>query len=98
MDGCLVTVASEENIVAFISADASYLEIRKDAVECSFHSFEFINATFVAEGNKILMPKLSRNTKMRIKLTVGKGARARKGLGRYQQGIVRALKPVPYKA
>ncbi|PPD75459.1 hypothetical protein GOBAR_DD27610 [Gossypium barbadense] len=47
--------------------------------------------------NKIPIPKLSRNTKMRIKLTVGKGARARKGLGKYQQGMVRALKPTHYK-
>ncbi|KAK5795052.1 hypothetical protein PVK06_036307 [Gossypium arboreum] len=98
MDGLLVTVVGEEDIVASISACIPYLEVSKDAVECSFRSFEFINATFVAKGNKILMPKPSRNTKMGIKLTMGKGARARKGLGRYQQGIVRALKPVPHKA
>ncbi|XP_016676185.2 uncharacterized protein [Gossypium hirsutum] len=98
MDGLLVTVVGEEDIVASISTDTPYLEVSKDAVECSFHSFEFINATFVAKGNKILMPKLSRNTEMGIKLIVGKGARARKGLGRYQQGIVRALRPVPHKA
>ncbi|XP_017648059.2 uncharacterized protein LOC108488281 [Gossypium arboreum] len=97
MDGLLVTVVGEEDIVASISADTPYLEVSKDA-ECSFRSFEFINATFVAEGNKTPMPKLSRNTKMRIKLTVRKGARARKGLERYQHGIVRALKPVPHKA
>ncbi|PPD94877.1 hypothetical protein GOBAR_DD08111 [Gossypium barbadense] len=69
----------------------------EDAVECSFRSLEFINATFVAEGNKIPIPKLSRNTKMGIKLTVGKGARARKGLGKYQQEMVRALKPTHHK-
>ncbi|XP_016724907.2 uncharacterized protein [Gossypium hirsutum] len=98
MDGLLVTVVGEEDIIASISTDTPYLEVSKDAIEYSFHSFEFINVTFVAEGNKIPMPKLSRNTKMGIKLTVGKGARARKGLGRYQQGIVRALRPVPHKA
>ncbi|XP_016732729.1 uncharacterized protein [Gossypium hirsutum] len=98
IDGLLVTVVGEKDIVASISADTPYLEVSKDAVECSFRSFEFINATFIAEGNKILIPKLSRNTQMIIKLTVGKGARAKKGLGRYQQGIVRALKPVPHKA
>ncbi|XP_016684020.2 uncharacterized protein [Gossypium hirsutum] len=98
MDGLLVTVVGKEDIVASISADTPYLEVINDAVECSFRSFEFINATFVAEGNKIPMPKLSRNTKMGVELTVGKGAQAMKGLGRYQQGIVRALKPVPYKA
>ncbi|XP_016667508.2 uncharacterized protein [Gossypium hirsutum] len=98
MDGLLVTVVGEEDIIASISTDTPYLEVSNDTVECSFRSFEFINATFVVEGNKIPMPKLSRNTKMGIKLTVGKRARARKGLGRYQQWIVRALKPAPHKA
>ncbi|KAK5832277.1 hypothetical protein PVK06_016078 [Gossypium arboreum] len=98
MDGCLVTVEGEEDIVASISTDAPYLEVSKDVVKCSFRSLEFVNATFVTEGNRIPTPKLSRNTKMGVKLTVGKGARARKGLGRYLQGIVRALKLVHHKA
>ncbi|KAA3458938.1 RNA-directed DNA polymerase (Reverse transcriptase), Ribonuclease H-like protein [Gossypium australe] len=98
MDNRLITVAGEEDIVASISTDAPYIDVNKDAVEYSFRSFEFINATFVVEGNKIPTPKLSRNTKMGIKLTVGKGARAEKGLGKYQQGIVRALKPVHHRA
>ncbi|KAA3484402.1 Gag-pro-like protein [Gossypium australe] len=98
MDNRLITVAGEEDIVASISTDAPYIKVSKDAVECSFRSFEFINAPFVVEGNKIPTPKLSRNTKMGIKLTVGKGARAKKGLGRCQQGIARALKPVHHKA
>jgi len=98
MDDRLITVAGEEDIVASISTDAPYIEVNKDAVECSFRSFEFINATFVAEGSKAPTPKLSKNTRMGIKLTVGKGARARKGLGKYQQGTAKALKSVPYKA
>ncbi|KAA3465816.1 hypothetical protein EPI10_000955 [Gossypium australe] len=72
MDNRLITVAGEEDIVASISTDAPYIEVNKDAVECSFRSFEFINTTFIAEGSKAPMPKLSRNTKMGIKLTVGK--------------------------
>ncbi|KAA3455771.1 RNA-directed DNA polymerase (Reverse transcriptase), Ribonuclease H-like protein [Gossypium australe] len=98
MDNRLITVAGEEDIIASVSTDAPYIEANKDAVECSFRSFEFINATFVVEGNKIPTPKLSRNTKMGIKLTVGKGARVKKGLGKYQQGMARALKPVHHKA
>ena len=72
MDGCLVTVEGEEDIVASVSADAPYLEVNKDALECSFRSLEFVNATFVAEGNRTPEPKLSRNTRMGVKLTVGK--------------------------
>ncbi|XP_052489768.1 uncharacterized protein LOC128042468 [Gossypium raimondii] len=97
MDSSLITVAGEEDIIASISVDTPYIEVSKGTVECSFHSFEFINATFIAKGNKIPTPKLSRNTKMGIKLTVGKGVRVKKGLGRYQQGIVRALKPIHHK-
>ncbi|XP_016747454.1 uncharacterized protein [Gossypium hirsutum] len=97
MDSRLITIAGEKAIIASISADAPYIEISEDAVECSFRSLEFINATFVAEESKIPTPKLSRNTKMGIKLTVEKGARARKGLGKYLQGMVRALKPMHHK-
>ncbi|XP_016679122.2 uncharacterized protein [Gossypium hirsutum] len=97
IDSRLITVDGEEDIVASISTDTPYIEISEDAVECSFRSLEFINATFVAEGNKIPIPKLSRNTRMRIKLTVGKRARARKGLAKYQQRMVRALKPTHHK-
>ncbi|XP_040965730.1 uncharacterized protein [Gossypium hirsutum] len=97
MDSRLITVGGEKDIVASISTNTPYIEISEDAVECSFRSLEFINATFVAEGNKIPIPKLSRNTRTGIKLTVGKGARARKGLGKYQQGMVRALKPTHHK-
>ncbi|XP_016672983.2 uncharacterized protein [Gossypium hirsutum] len=84
MDSRLITVDGEEDIIASISTDAPYIEISEDAVECSFRSLEFINVAFVAEGNKIPIPKLSRGTKMGIKLTVGKGARARKGLGAFK--------------
>ncbi|XP_040964610.1 uncharacterized protein [Gossypium hirsutum] len=97
MDSRLIIVDGEEDIVVSISADTPYIEVSEDAVKCSFRSLEFINAAFVAEGNKIPIPKLSRNTKMGIKLTVGKRARARKGLGKYQQEMVRALKPTHHK-
>ncbi|XP_040952819.1 uncharacterized protein [Gossypium hirsutum] len=97
MDSRLITVAGEEDIIASISVDAPYIEVSKGTIECSFHSFEFINATFIAKGNKIPTPNLSRNTNMGIKLTVRKGVRVKKGLGRYQQGIARALKPIHHK-
>ncbi|PPD71363.1 hypothetical protein GOBAR_DD31757 [Gossypium barbadense] len=34
---------------------------------------------------------------MGIKLTVGKGAQVKKGLGKYQEGMIRALKPIHHK-
>ncbi|KAK5803546.1 hypothetical protein PVK06_031194 [Gossypium arboreum] len=36
MDGCLVTVEGEEDIIAYVSTDTLYIEVSKDAMECSF--------------------------------------------------------------
>ncbi|KAK8578866.1 hypothetical protein V6N12_069210 [Hibiscus sabdariffa] len=89
-DGRLITVNVEEDIIASISSDAPYVAVDEDAVECSFRSLEFVNATFIAEGNRIPVPKLSKTTRMGIKLTVGKGARVGRGFGKYLQGRVNA--------
>ncbi|KAL4302206.1 hypothetical protein GQ457_10G004520 [Hibiscus cannabinus] len=89
-DGRLITVSAEEDIIASISSDAPYVGVDEDAVECSFRSLEFVNATFIAEGSRIPVPKLSKTTRMGIKLTVGKGARVGRGLGKYLQGRVNA--------
>ncbi|KAL4290243.1 hypothetical protein GQ457_14G022360 [Hibiscus cannabinus] len=76
LDGQLVTVNAEEEIIASVTTDAPYIEVDEKAVECSFRSLEFVNATFVAEGNRLRIPRLPDATKMGVKLTVGKGARA----------------------
>ncbi|MBA0876126.1 hypothetical protein Goshw_003771 [Gossypium schwendimanii] len=51
-------------------------------------TLEFINATFIAEGNRIPVLKISRTTRMGLQLMVGKGAVPGKGLRRYLQGEV----------
>ncbi|KAL4383285.1 hypothetical protein GQ457_15G026260 [Hibiscus cannabinus] len=86
LDGQLVTVNAEEEIIASVTTDAPYIEVDEKAVECSFRSLEFVNATFVAEGNRLRIPRLPNATKMGVKLTVGKGARAGMGLGKRLQG------------
>ncbi|KAL4387450.1 hypothetical protein GQ457_09G014060 [Hibiscus cannabinus] len=86
LDGQLVTVNAEEEIIASVTTDAPYIEVDEKAVECSFRSLEFVNATFVAEGNRLRIPRLPDATKMGVKLTVGKGARAGMGLGKRLQG------------
>ncbi|XP_012472513.2 uncharacterized protein LOC105789693 [Gossypium raimondii] len=90
-EGRLVTINAEEDIIASVTNDAPYLEISDDAIECSFRSLEFVNATFILEGNKIPLRRISKTTKMGLQLTVGKGALPRKGLGKYLQGRVEAL-------
>ena len=59
-DGRLVTINAEEDIIATVTSSAPYVEANEEAIECSFRSLEFINATFISEGNEVLVPKISR--------------------------------------
>ncbi|KAA3467305.1 hypothetical protein EPI10_002329 [Gossypium australe] len=63
-EGQPVTINIEEDIIASVTSDAPYIRADEDAVECSFQSTEFLNATFIAEGCKILVPNVSRTTRM----------------------------------
>ncbi|XP_017622100.1 uncharacterized protein LOC108466274 [Gossypium arboreum] len=71
-EGRLVTINAEEDIIASVTNDAPYIGADDGAIECSFRSLEFVNATFIVEGNKIPMPKISKATRMGLRLTVGK--------------------------
>ncbi|GMI80462.1 hypothetical protein HRI_001715400 [Hibiscus trionum] len=71
-DGRLVTVNAEEDIIASITSEAPYIETDEKAEECSFRSFEFVNATFIPEGSHIPTPRLSNATRVGIKLTIGR--------------------------
>ncbi|KAL1173366.1 hypothetical protein V6Z11_A05G408000 [Gossypium hirsutum] len=88
-EGRLITINAEEDIIASVTSDAPYVENDNEEVECLFRALEFVNATFIAEGSKISIPKISRATKMSLQLTVGKGALPGRGLGRHIRGQVR---------
>ncbi|XP_016667361.1 uncharacterized protein [Gossypium hirsutum] len=88
-EGRLITINTEEDIIASVTSDTPYIENDNEAVECSFRSLEFVNATFIVEGNRIPIPKISRATKMSLQLTVGKGALPGRGLGKHLRGKVR---------
>ncbi|KAK8984612.1 hypothetical protein V6N11_047832 [Hibiscus sabdariffa] len=64
IDGRLVSVGAEEDIIASASTDALYIDVDEKAIECTFRSLEFVNATFVAERKKIPKPRLLKNTMM----------------------------------
>ncbi|XP_052486354.1 uncharacterized protein LOC128041074 [Gossypium raimondii] len=88
-EGRLVTINTEEDIIAAVSNEAPYVETNDKSMECSFRSLEFVNATFVPEGSKIMVPKISKTTEMGLQLLVGKGALPRRGLGKYLQGKIK---------
>ncbi|XP_052883508.1 uncharacterized protein LOC108451283 [Gossypium arboreum] len=89
-EGRLVTINVEEDIIASVTSDAPYVGTDDEAIECSFRSLEFVNATFIVERNKVPVPKISKTTKIGLLLTVGKGAVPRKGFGRNLQGRIKA--------
>ncbi|KAE8692135.1 hypothetical protein F3Y22_tig00110858pilonHSYRG00062 [Hibiscus syriacus] len=88
IDGALVIINAEEDIVASVTTDAPYIEVNDEGVECSFRSLEFVNATFVAEGKMIPKPRLSKCTKMEVKQTLGRGAKTGRGFGKHLQGKI----------
>ncbi|XP_040955950.1 uncharacterized protein [Gossypium hirsutum] len=88
--GRLVTISAEEDIIATVTNNAPYVETDYEALGCSFQSLEFVKALFITEGDKILVPRISKTTKMGLQLMVGMGALPRRGLGRHLQGRVEA--------
>ncbi|XP_016666881.1 uncharacterized protein [Gossypium hirsutum] len=81
-EGQLITINAEKEIIASVTSDAPYIENDNEAFECSFRSSEFVNATFIAEGSRIPIPKILGATKMSLQLIVGKGSLPGRGLGR----------------
>ncbi|KAL4278333.1 hypothetical protein GQ457_03G004940 [Hibiscus cannabinus] len=86
IDGKLVTVQGEEDIIASVVTDTPYIEMDENAVECAFRSLELVSATFVEENREVRRPKLSRCVKMQVKQTLGRGARIGRGFGKQLQG------------
>ncbi|XP_040932082.1 uncharacterized protein [Gossypium hirsutum] len=92
LEGRLITINTEEDIIATVSSTAPYLETDDEEIECSFQPLKFFNAMFIAEGSKILLPKLSKTTRMSLQLMVGKGALPGRRLGRHLEGKVETLR------
>ncbi|KAA3486545.1 reverse transcriptase [Gossypium australe] len=87
----LVTINSEEDIIVTVTNEAPYLETNEEAIECSFQSLEFVNVTFISEGNEVPVPMLSKTTRMGLRMMIGKGALPGKGLGKHLQRKVQIL-------
>ncbi|KAL4281094.1 hypothetical protein GQ457_03G012080 [Hibiscus cannabinus] len=85
---------AEEDIIVSKSIEPPYIDVDENAVEFTFRSLEFVNATFVVERNKIPKPRLSKNTMMGVRLTVGKGDRSGKGIKKSLQGMHTSLQPI----
>ena len=78
-------------MIVVITSTAPYVEVNEKAKECSFRSLEFVNATFVGEGQKILLPRLSKTTRSSLGQVIGKRVRAGIGSRQKLQGRVRPI-------
>ena len=87
-EGQFVSIAVEEDMIVATSSRAPYVEADEKAMECSFRSLEFVNAMYVGEKAKVLVPKLSEDTHSGIRQVPEKGARVGKGLGKRLQDML----------
>ena len=68
-----------------------YVEINEDAMECAFRSFEVAISIYVKKRFETLTPRLSKNTWMGIRQTLGKGVKVGSGLGKNLQERKRVI-------
>ena len=80
IEGQLVCIVAEEDMIAATSLGAPYIKADEKVMECSFRSMEFVNAMYVGERLKVSVPKLLDTTHAGIKQLPGKGARVGKRL------------------
>ena len=80
-----MTVAREEEIIAMTSTNTPYVETDKEVVKCSFRLLGFVNSTFVGEGSKVLVPRVSKSSLIEVSEILGKGSQVGKGLGKNLQ-------------
>ncbi|XP_040930163.1 uncharacterized protein [Gossypium hirsutum] len=85
-DERLITINTEEDIIAAVTSKAPYVETNEESIECSFRYLEFVNTTFILEGSKLLVPKIAKATRMALRVMARKGALPGRGLEEYLQG------------
>ena len=66
MEENLITIAAEEDMITTTTTITPYLEIKENATECAFRSFEITTATSMKDEPEILAPHLSKNTWMGV--------------------------------
>ena len=84
-------------MIAATSSGAPYVKADEKALECSFRSLEFVNTMYVGEGAKVPVLRLSENTHLGVRQVPSKGARARKGLRKRLQGMLRPITVIQKK-
>ena len=82
-------------MIATTTVIAPYLEVKENAIECCFRSFEVAIATNTKDEPKMLISHLSQNAQMILRQTIGKRAKIGHGLGKNLQGIQMVIFSAP---
>ena len=72
VDKNLITVVAEEDMVATTIISTPYFEVKENAIECSFRSFEVATATNTKDGLRMPTSHLSQSTQMSLKQIIEK--------------------------
>ncbi|XP_019430352.1 PREDICTED: uncharacterized protein LOC109337762 [Lupinus angustifolius] len=97
VDGKLVTVMGEEDMLVSRSLDTPYIEAAEEVIRTSFQALEIANASFVGGGTHTLRPQPSEALLMMAKVMLQKGYQPGKGLGKFGQGRESLVMLLPTK-
>ncbi|GAV73353.1 hypothetical protein CFOL_v3_16839, partial [Cephalotus follicularis] len=69
----LVCMSRKEDLLVTKSSNTRYIEVVKEALECSLLSFKVFNATYVDEGIPMSSPRLSSASMMVGRMMIERG-------------------------
>lgn len=86
-----MTVHAEEDVLVHHNPSIPFLDLENNISPDSFHAFEVISTTFIAEGAVIPKPRLSENCMMIARVMLGNGYKIGSGIGQKWQGLPKPI-------
>ncbi|XP_019434188.1 PREDICTED: uncharacterized protein LOC109340879, partial [Lupinus angustifolius] len=93
VDGRLITVSGEEDVMVSQPFDTRYIEVTEEALETSFQGLEIANTTVMIEGASLIKPYPSDVSLRMAKVMIRGGYQPGSGLGKYGQGSKEIIIP-----
>ncbi|XP_019430121.1 PREDICTED: uncharacterized protein LOC109337570, partial [Lupinus angustifolius] len=88
VDGRLITVSGEEDVMVSQPVDTRYIEVTEEALEPSFQGLEIANSTVMIEGAPLIKPYPSDFSLRMAKVMIRGGYQPGSGLGKYGKEII----------